>query len=322
MTDPPGAIRPDAFVCPRCHGPLTTTANRGAATCSADSLTFRRAGGIWRFLLPTDQDRIAPLCTQYRTVRAAEGWGSDDDAYYRQLPRVPTDDPHEAIWRIRARSEQMLYRRVIKDRRASIVDLGAGNGWLAHRLGQRGHAVAAVDLDDDDRDGLGTWSRYAEPSAPTPFIPVQATFDRLPWPDAIFDVALFNGALHYSADYATTLAEACRVVRPGGTVAILDSPFYHREASGHTMVAERTARFRDDHGPHCGAVANEGFLTLDRLRILGRDLGLTWQIAKPYYGLRWALRPLQNRLLGRREPARFWVVWASVGATRGNLPHA
>ena len=306
-----------AFVCPRCHGALEDATDPARRQCPVDNLEFVRRDGIWRFLLPEDRERAAPFLHQYRTVRDAEAWGRDDDAYYRDLPQVAADDPHRAIWHIRAITYRVLRRRILTTNVPQrIVDLGAGNGWLAHRLSHAGHQVAAVDLDDDARDGLGTWPRYTDSvEAPPPFLPVQATFDQLPWPDDTFDVALFNGALHYSADYAATLAEACRVVRPGGTVAILDSPFYRHVASGRTMVAERAAGFRARHGAGCGTVVNEGFLTLERLHTLGAALRLNWRVARPFYGLRWALRPLQNRILRRREPTRFWVVWARVETT-------
>jgi hypothetical protein len=36
-----------------------------------------------------------------------------------------------------------------------LVDLGAGNAWLCHRLALAGHRCAAVDIHADDVDELG-----------------------------------------------------------------------------------------------------------------------------------------------------------------------
>jgi predicted RNA methylase len=36
-----------------------------------------------------------------------------------------------------------------------LLDLGAGTGWMSYRLALRGHHPVAVDLLNDDRDGLG-----------------------------------------------------------------------------------------------------------------------------------------------------------------------
>ena len=38
-----------------------------------------------------------------------------------------------------------------------VLDVGAGNSWLSHRLASFGHQVVAVDRLDDELDGLGAW---------------------------------------------------------------------------------------------------------------------------------------------------------------------
>ena len=192
--------------------------------------------------------------------------------------------------------------------RQRILDLGAGNGWLSYRLARRGHGVAAVDLNDDPQDGLGAHVHYDREA---PFAVIQASFDRLPWPDDVIDLAIYNGSLHYSTDYCATLREALRVLAPGGRVVILDSPFYRHTKSGEAMVRERKDVFRADYGCDTGGVANEGFLTPARLDDLTRDLGISWRLLHPHYGLRWALRPVKNWAMGRREQARFPVVIGS-----------
>jgi len=46
--------------------------------------------------------------------------------------------------------------------------------------------------------------------------------EKLPLKDASVDVALLSQALHHAAHPATALAEAVRIVRPGGRVLVLD----------------------------------------------------------------------------------------------------
>ena len=75
-------------------------------------------------------------------------------------------------------------------------------------------------------------------------VPVQATIDRVPFAGGSVDLAIFNASLHYSADYAATIAEVLRVLRPGGRVVLLDSPFYRDPASGARMVRERVLTVR------------------------------------------------------------------------------
>ncbi len=303
--------------CPACRAPLVRV-DDNRFDCRADATRFEREDGIWRMLTVEAAAATEGFLAGYRTVRQAEAWGQDNGAYFQALPFRDTSGHHAEIWRIRAQSFRTVLRRVVQPLRTTnrsalrILDLGAGNGWLANRLANQGNQVAALDLDDDSRDGLGTHRHYGNP---LPFLPVQASFDHLPYAEGSVDLVIFNGALHYSTDYRTTLREAQRVLTTSGRIVILDSPFYRKRASGRAMVQERDAAFRAQHGGVCGSVTNEAFLTQDRLDTIGREIGMAWHVWRPWYGWRWTLRPLAERLRGHREPARFYVVSGSNTTT-------
>jgi SAM-dependent methyltransferase len=182
-----------------------------------------------------------------------------------------------------------------------ILDLGAGNCWLSHRLAQRGHHVAAVDVSTDSRDGLGAhiWYELADT-----FVPIQAEFDRLPFAADQMDVAVFNASLHYSTDCARTLTEAMRVLRRDGCVVIMDSPVYRAGSSGAQMVQERETSFLGKYGFRSNALPAENYLTTGRLHDLAEVAGIRWQSFFPFYGVSWLLRPWRARLRGSREPAK------------------
>jgi len=187
-----------------------------------------------------------------------------------------------------------------------VIDLGAGVGWLSNRLAGLGHYPCAIDLNLDPRDGLGAARRYGGD-----WPCVQAEFDRLPLAGGQADLVIYNASLHYSTGYRATLAEALRVLRPNGRIVVLDSPIYRHEASGRQMIAERQAAFARDHGTRSDALPNVGYLTWAMLRDLGRELGLRWQIVRPWYGWRWALRPWRARLARKREPSTFALLVAT-----------
>ncbi len=86
-----------------------------------------------------------------------------------------------------------------------VLDLGAGSGWLSHRLATLGYRVVAVDRLDDEADGLGACRHY-----PIAFPAVQADFDALPFEPHQFDLVVFDGSLHYSPNPAATLARGAR----------------------------------------------------------------------------------------------------------------
>lgn len=308
------AMNDFAFACPRCRGELTAVS---ATTyhCPTDALTYHCEEGIWRFLPPERRAYFAQFIQEYETVRQAEGWSSQSADYYRALPFV-TGGPHRDIWHIRARSYQSLWAQVVEPMTAvhkrplRILDIGAGNGWLAYRLAQAGHQVAAVDLLTNTADGLGARLFYD-----VTFTAVQAEFDHLPFALAQADLLVFNGAFHYAARYEVSLQEGLRVLRADGRVVIMDSPVYRDGGSGRQMVQERQQQFQEAYGFGGNALPHENYLTFERLAQLAESVGMQWHMIRPSYGWRWALRPWLARLRRRREPATFLLI---VGQTQND----
>ena len=241
----------------------------------------------------------------YARIRSAEGRGSEESAYYRALPFTDVTGNNSAQWRIRARTFQYFADRVLPRQSSKVLDLGAGNCWLSYRLATLGHRPAAVDVFSDPRDGLRAARHY-----PVSFPLVEGDFDRLPFANSSFDLVVFNASLHYSADYARTLAEARRCLRPEGRVVILDSPVYKLPEHGEMMRAERQAFFEREHGFRSEALRSIEFLDEPMLDTLARELQLQWRIHRPWYGFGWMLRPWKARLQGRRPPSRFWILEA------------
>ena len=260
-------------------------------------------------LLPEREPAFAQFRREYETVRLAEGRGEANPDYYRALPYRDLTGRMAEDWKIRAASCDALVEKVVSPleqrlkRPLRILDLGAGNGWLSNRLALLGHAVAAVDLADNDFDGLGCFRYYA-----SAFVPVQAEFDHLPFLDGSADLVIFNASLHYSVDYSVTLSEAYRVACAPGLLAVMDSPVYTDQASGARMVQERQREFEKKYGFPSNALPSENYLTYLRLGELAAGLGMRCQLITPSYGLQWRLRPLKARLLGRREPAKFHII--------------
>jgi SAM-dependent methyltransferase len=256
---------------------------------------------------------LAQFVREYRAVRRAEGWGSPDPAYYAALPYRDLTGRYTEIWHIRARSYDTFLTRVLRPLEPeclTILDLGAGNGWLSARLARRGHATIALDVLDDPLDGLRTIRHYAENARP---LPVLAEFDRLPLPARSVDLVIFNASLHYSTDYTRTLEESLRALRESGTLVILDSPMYFDPTSGQRMVREREARFLRTYGFASNALECEHFLTTARLDALSSALNVQWQLHTPRVGLLTSARRRLNGLRARREPASFPVIVGSRG---------
>ena len=171
----------------------------------------------------------------------------------------------------------------------------------------------AVDLLVNCSDGLGAAAHYWERLAAL-FPRFQAEFARLPFTDAQFDCAIFNASFHYAENYEKTLGEVIRCVRPGGWIVIADSPWYRNEESGQQMLAERRQAFARRYGFASDSIHTLEYLTDARLRDLARHFELDWQVHRPYYGIRWNLRPVLARLKKKRQPSEFRIYVARVKA--------
>ncbi len=310
-----------ALRCPACQADIGRVALSDAtarARCRGCGFEIRNLGGVWRALTSRRELYFRRFVTEYEHIRTREGRGSESAEYYLALPFRDLSGHNEWQWKIRARSFRCLERKLLPVCEARsggslrVLDLGAGNGWLSYRLALRGHEAVAVDLLDNESDGLGAVRHYASWRG-WAFAAVQAEVDRLPFSDGQFDLAIYNASFHYSENYTRTLAEAIRCVRAGGCIAIMDSPWYERDESGRAMVLEKHTSFERQHGTRSDSIMSQEYLTPERLHVLECACGIQWNFAEPWYGVKWALRPWKASLQGKRAPSRFRLYWAAVG---------
>ena len=93
---------------------------------------------------------------------------------------------------------------------AVLVDVGCGGGLLAPHLAGKGYRHVGVDL---RRAGL-------EQAAVHGVMPVQGDAARLPLRTASADAVVAGEILEHVTDLAGTVAELCRVLRPGGLLVL------------------------------------------------------------------------------------------------------
>jgi SAM-dependent methyltransferase len=258
---------------------------------------------------------LAAFGTEYARHRQTEG-----RAYKREdlfaLPYL-RHGPLARQWSVRVRSFDAFKRRALRPlaarlgRALTLLDLGAGNGWLSYRATLEGHRAIALDIRDDAVDGLGA-AALLEQSSGGRMTRLVASFASIPMADASVDLAVFNASLHYALDLSACLAEAARVVRPGGLLAIVDSPFYRRDEDGRAMVAEKRAQAAVRFGDRADALLALPFieyLTRQSLQDASNVCALDWRRHRVRYPLWYELRPLLAALRGRRAPSRFdlWI---------------
>ena len=169
---------------------------------------------------------VWPLLTAHFDEAGKTAEGRADDARLEEVRRVRKEnfDHHGAdgergqiipgrSWAAWARALGHLLPPLV------VADLGCGDGYLTVEASRFAKRVIAVDRSDAAlsraramarrrRDAKVDWKR--------------GELEKLPLDDGSVDVALLSQALHHAASPHRALAEAARIVKPGGRVLILD----------------------------------------------------------------------------------------------------
>lgn len=107
-----------------------------------------------------------------------------------------------------------------------LLDVGTGTGRMAELFAPHGGRVTALDKSPE----MLRVARSRLDKLPSGAVDlVQGDFTALPFDAGIFDTVLFHQVLHYAQDPAVVLAEAARVTRPDGRIAIVDFAAHDRE---------------------------------------------------------------------------------------------
>jgi SAM-dependent methyltransferase len=123
-----------------------------------------------------------------------------------------------------------------------IADLGCGEGYLTIEASRFAKRVIAIDRSEAVLDKA---RQTAKRRRVTNVDWTRGEIEKLPLDDESVDVALLSQALHHAADPNVALAEAVRILRPGGRVLLLELR-RHDEAWVRERLGDRWLGFEDD----------------------------------------------------------------------------
>ena len=157
--------------------------------------------------MPTEPGRSGPSAT---------GMVTFDDTTARTIETVYTTD------------DMVEQRRVVLDlldphAGEDVLDVGSGPGYLAREIAQRVGPRGVVHGIDPSESMLATAARLSTGERPAAVRFAVGDALALPFPDGSFDAVTATQVYEYVVDMPAALAEARRVLRPGGRLLILDT---------------------------------------------------------------------------------------------------
>ncbi|MFP4542581.1 MAG: class I SAM-dependent methyltransferase, partial [Opitutales bacterium] len=124
-----------------------------------------------------------------------------------------------------------------------IADLGAGEGVISQLLARRAQRVWCID---NSPRMVEVGSALARDQGIENLTYKLGDIEDVPLPDASVDLALLSQALHHAAHPTRALAEAYRILRPGGQVVVLDL-LEHQFEKARELYADRWLGFTPNH---------------------------------------------------------------------------
>lgn len=214
-------------------------------------LVDRRKEGSWVFLTLATAERVAPL------FALLDAWSPDDGADIARLAAVQADRAaaaeryfasHAADWdelrslHIAESEVEAAVGRALGDRPVGeLIDIGTGTGRMLELFGRAARRALGVDRSPE----MLRLARVKLAQAGIASELRQGDMYALPVASGSADTVILHQVLHYAQQPAAAVAEAARLLAPGGRLLIVDfAPHDHEEL--RTRDAHARLGFADE----------------------------------------------------------------------------
>ena len=166
-------------------------------------------------MLPADdsslaRDRARLAAVREQRNRAAADYFRDNAERWDAIRSLHIDE-HEV--------EQALLRALPPGEVGELLDIGTGTGRLLELFGKHGANGVGLDL---SREMLAVARANLSKAGLANCYVRQGDMYQLPWSQPSFDAVTIHQVLHFADEPAHAIAEAARVLKPGGRLVIVD----------------------------------------------------------------------------------------------------
>ena len=166
-------------------------------------------------MLPTDDALLA--LDRKRLDAVKENRAKAAAAYFRRNARRWGE--LRSLYVDESEVERVLSRLLPTDEVRDLLDVGTGTGRMLQVFGAGVCRAEGIDL---SREMLAVARANLEGAGLRNCVLRKGDMYRLPYPDASFDAVTIHQVLHFADDPARAIAEAARVLRPGGHLLVAD----------------------------------------------------------------------------------------------------
>jgi ubiquinone/menaquinone biosynthesis C-methylase UbiE len=229
--------------------------------------------------------------TLYIRLRQKEGRIYSDEELIG-LPDIQTTHTHYREWQLRKHSLKKLIGHLKrKNKPLDILEIGCGNGWLSHRLSIiSGSKVIGTDINFTETQQA---ARVFQQITNLHFI--YTSVERGVFKEKSFDSIIFAASIQYFSSLHETIGNTLPLLKPGGEIHIIDSPFY---SVSEVLPAQQRSRHYYESVGFCQMADFYFHHSLDELKGFN-------------YSLLFNPTSIRSRLSGNKNPFH----WICIPAT-------